>query len=107
MRIESGIISGSKKQREWILHTSSIFGLNPFNINEGRTYKEHVNFTQPFKSTPNIVTSITQIEITNETFTRIKVSHELADKNGFDIVITTWGDTRVYSASVSWIAYGD
>jgi hypothetical protein len=36
---------------------------------------------------------------------RIKAYADKVDNNGFDIHLDTWGDTVMYSASASWIAY--
>ncbi|CAN2041105.1 H-type lectin domain-containing protein [Candidatus Magnetomoraceae bacterium gMMP-15] len=70
-----------------------------------RWFPKHIKFSKSFSKKPKILLSITGLSISNKSNIRITVEPRDIDEHGFDIVVKTWGDTAVYSATINWIAY--
>lgn len=65
-----------------------------------------VSFSEPYDAAPNVMVSVSMIDISNEAFTRFDVQAENVTPTGFDIVFRTWGDTQVARAQVAWQSIG-
>lgn len=70
----------------------------------------HVSFDEPFVTAPVVVASFTlldcgAVDYTKPTNTRIEVITTGITPDGFDLVIATWADSKVWSANVAWVAY--
>ena len=50
--------------------------------------------------------ALNDIDSDNDENLRLKVDVTHVNREGFQYVLETWGDTRVYSANASWFAYG-
>ncbi|MBL1212333.1 MAG: hypothetical protein HND52_03125 [Ignavibacteriae bacterium] len=73
--------------------------------NDGdRTYTMEVTFDNPFEKRPEIILSVSQIEIADGANVRYNVQSSAVSRDGFTIRISTWGNTKVLSIAGKWIA---
>ncbi|NEP50549.1 MAG: hypothetical protein F6K65_17760 [Moorea sp. SIO3C2] len=63
-------------------------------------------FNTNFTSEPVVYIALNDIDSDNDENLRLKVDVTDVNREGFQYVLETWGDTRVYSANASWFAYG-
>jgi hypothetical protein len=68
-------------------------------------YRKRVNFAAAFSNQPKVTTSLASLDAHHGYNTRIATDAQNISQTGFDLVIVTWGDTRVYGASVRWLAF--
>ncbi len=80
-------------------------GWTLLNGSGGRTYSIHVDFETPFENPPVVHTSLAHMDIDNTTGIRLSTYTENITNSGFDVVLYTWDNTRVYGATVMWIAH--
>ncbi len=73
---------------------------------EPRAYVYHVDFEVPFQTAPVVQVSLTGFDLDQRDSARLNVESIAIDMYGFDIVVSTWNETRVYGVDVSWIAIG-
>jgi hypothetical protein len=58
-----------------------------------------------FSSNPKVETMLSSIDTEHLANTRLTASASNISINGFDLVIATWADSRVYGVTVTWLAY--
>lgn len=71
-----------------------------------RSFRTHIRFATPFAGIPVVQAALTGFDIDRHHTARIDVRTESITPDGFDLLIGTWMDTRVYQVSVSWLALG-
>lgn len=76
------------------------------NVEQPRTFRTHIAFGTPYAAIPVVHVALTGFDVDNRHATRLEVSAESITPNGFDLLISTWLDTRVYQVSASWLALG-
>jgi len=69
-----------------------------------RHYTFHTNFDKAFPSIPHVVAFFSGLDILKDEDQRVKVVPTNVDVNGFDLDVSTWSTTRVWSISVVWLA---
>ncbi|KAB5581204.1 hypothetical protein GE09DRAFT_1085490 [Coniochaeta sp. 2T2.1] len=65
-------------------------------------------FTFPagtFASEPNVVVWLKALDISKEANWRVRAVGREVKAEGFELAIESWADTRLYSATASWVAY--
>jgi hypothetical protein len=72
-----------------------------------RERRKFVSFSEPFTSQPVVQVGISMWDVHNETPMRANVSTQEITAEGFDLIFSTWGDTRVARIRVSWTAIGE
>ena len=72
-----------------------------------RERRKFVSFSEPFMSQPVVQVGISMWDVHNETSMRANVSTQEITAEGFDLVFSTWSDTRVARIRVSWTAIGE
>ena len=72
-----------------------------------RERRRRVKFTEPFRTAPNVQTSISLWDMDASTVIRADIAAEAITEDGFDLVFRTWGDTRVARARIGWMAIGE
>jgi hypothetical protein len=72
-----------------------------------RSAQNYIPFATAFTGTPTVVVSLNRIDIGSQENSRVLLATDTINANGFELIVTTWADTVLYSAGVSWIAYGD
>ena len=63
-----------------------------------------VDFQEPFHSPPTVLIAFSALDFAHDRNIRIRVRAEKVDKEGFDYVLATWCNTRVWKTQASWIA---
>lgn len=82
------------------------FALHIVDTHENRTFRAHIAFEVGFAATPLVHVGLAGFDIDHTDSARLRVHAESITASGFDVVLTTWAGTRVYGASVSWLAIG-
>lgn len=80
-----------------------------WNLTEGtgqRSVQIMVLFDKPFESAPTVTLGVTGFDISNEKGVRLSVKVEKVTIAGFVIRVTTWADSKIFSVSGDWFAFG-
>ena len=64
-----------------------------------------INFARPFITPPKVIVFLKQLVMDKSKNCRIETLVSDIEANGFTIHINTWGDSILYRAVASWIAY--
>ncbi len=72
-----------------------------------REVRRRVAFDTPFKTPPAVMTALAMFDIDAPTNARADLSHATVDLSGFDLVLRTWGDTRIARIRADWTAIGE
>ena len=72
-----------------------------------RTCQDYISFARPFATAPKVIVSLNQIDCDPGYNLRIMAGTDTINVNGFELLATTWADTKIFSAGISWIAYTD
>ncbi len=72
-----------------------------------RSYTYYITFDKAFTTTPAMLVGIEGFDLGAGTNPRLVARAENISSIGFDLVISTWGDSLVNFVCVSWIAYGE
>jgi hypothetical protein len=95
---QCGRIQGTAKKTknpEWTLHQGK----------GSRLWTKRINFDQSFQQTPAVVTGLSLLDIVTDDDIRANVEADNISADGFDIKITTWNDTKLWSITATWFAY--
>lgn len=71
-----------------------------------RTFTTHIDFSEPFQFVPVMHSSLVGFDIDRLESQRVSVALTGVTTTGFDLAVTTWMASRVYSVEVSWLALG-
>lgn len=71
-----------------------------------RVAKSKIYFNKTFQETPNVVISISYLDLDFQEFVRISVEAKDITPEGFEADFGTWSKSKVYGARANWIAYG-
>jgi len=94
MSIQSGTSEFHKDK-----NASMIGGSGP------RTFTNAISFKTPYAEIPTVTTALTGFDILNDSNSRISVFAKDVTADGFTLVLHTWNTTKIWSASVTWMAY--
>lgn len=72
-----------------------------------RTRNTHIKFSETFRTIPMVHISLDMWDMDHNSNSRAEVSAKNIKKDGFDIVFTTWGDTKIARVRASWLAMGE
>eukprot|EP00163_Fabomonas_tropica_P010647 TRINITY_DN2086_c0_g1_i11.p1 TRINITY_DN2086_c0_g1~~TRINITY_DN2086_c0_g1_i11.p1 ORF type:complete len:566 (-),score=179.74 TRINITY_DN2086_c0_g1_i11:232-1929(-) len=71
-----------------------------------RTVIQRIAFDSvPFEYPPMVHVALSSLDVDDEAATRINVEARNVGVYGMDIVVTTWGDSKVRRLAVDWFAY--
>lgn len=73
---------------------------------EDRFFRAQVFFERPFNNIPVVQLGIVGFDISNQDAARLKASVSNISPQGFEIVLSTWLNTRAWKVDVSWLAIG-
>jgi len=77
----------------------------PFKDGTGeRFYRKRITFEKPFQQTPEVVVSLAGFDIAQDKNARLRVHAQNVDAAGFDLVIETWFDSKIWRVKATWIA---
>jgi hypothetical protein len=71
-----------------------------------RTFTLPVAFAAPFAHPPVVQAGLVGFDLDQRDSGRLSTRVTNITTTGFDLVFTTWEDTRVYAVEVSWLAVG-
>jgi len=71
-----------------------------------RTFLAKVEFSEAFQFPPVLHTSLVGFDLDRNESQRVSVAASNITTTGFDLSVTTWMASRVYSVEVSWLALG-
>jgi hypothetical protein len=78
---------------------------HPWNRPQGKTSRR-INFTRPFSDGgPHVVVWLNTLDLDSADNARVHAYASNVDPTGFTAHIDTWGNTQLFSAAISWIAY--
>ena len=72
-----------------------------------REVRHPVTFSQPFKKPPSVQVGISMWDMDQKTNMRADISAVNITTDGFDILFSTWADTRIARIRASWMAIGE
>lgn len=72
-----------------------------------RQSRAPIEFAQPYLRVPHVHVSLSMLDISNSSNTRMDVQAENITCTGFEIVFRTWADTQVARARVAWMSVGE
>ena len=97
MKIRSGRIGGSYSETDWTLEDPS---------GGVKTVRRHVDFgDDDFSEGPCVVLGIVHLDTAYTQNVRVNATAENITNNGFDVVFTTWADSKTYGVQADWLAY--
>jgi hypothetical protein len=65
-----------------------------------------VQFDKPFKSIPTVLVSLSGLDTDCSKNARLYIDSKDIVASGFSAVISTYSDSKVFGAQISWIAFG-
>lgn len=68
-------------------------------------YSKYVPFGEPFTADPQVTTALTAIDASNASNLRVLVLPMRISRQGFDLRVQTWGDTKLHFVQVTWTAF--
>jgi hypothetical protein len=71
-----------------------------------RSYRARVVFARAFRDTPLVHIAISGLDASNLDAVRVSASATGISPEGFDIVLSTWMDSRLWRVDVNWLAIG-
>jgi hypothetical protein len=87
------------------------FSVNPatpgFTLDKGdgeRTVNLEIRFTKKFTSKPELIFSVSGVDASRDANLRYSVESTFVSNEGFLLKIKTWGDTKIFGITGSWIA---
>lgn len=92
MRIESGKYSVGIGHSRWYLNESG-----------KRSFRDTVNFSEPFAEPPKIITGITSLDIRNGYSTSVIIEVQNVTREGFSLRIDT-NEGGIQELTLSWTA---
>ena len=69
-----------------------------------RTVLQRVQFAVPYKGHPDIHLATSGLEMDNGFDARYQLFAQNVDRFGFDLVVSTWADSRLLAVDVDWVA---
>ena len=70
-----------------------------------RSVTIHINFDKKYEKIPKVMVSISLLDTEKNTNLRINVYAEHINTSGFDLIIYTWDDTRIFRIKATWISF--
>ncbi len=71
-----------------------------------RERRRTIVFAQPFAEVPTVHVSLSLWDMDSSANSRAEVRADKIGTDRFDVVFSTWGDSRVARVHVSWLAIG-
>ncbi|KZV90877.1 zincin, partial [Exidia glandulosa HHB12029] len=64
-----------------------------------------ITFTRPYAAPPKVIVWLCRLDLDRSTNYRVTATGTDVTTTGFTLHLDTWADTKLYSATASWIAY--
>jgi hypothetical protein len=98
LRLAAGVTRLAHSDPGWTL-------LDPGNYG-ARSHTATVRFDRPFTQAPVVHAGLSGFDIENGDAARVKLRVSAVRADGFDLVVETWFETRIWAIDVSWLAIG-
>lgn len=72
-----------------------------------RECRKSVRFGESFRHPPAVQASVSLWDVDTKVMMRADLSTDRITRDGFDLVFSTWGDSRFARIRVSWMAIGE
>lgn len=72
-----------------------------------REVRRTARFSEPFRAPPRVLLHLEMWDIDQHTNSRVDLHDAAVTREGFEIVLKTWADTRIARARVGWTAIGE
>lgn len=92
--LKLGVFSTGFKDDNWHLNTGA----------EDRSSSYFISFPEEFYKVPSVMVVLKELASSGDTV-RITVNVLDITKEGFTVEFSTWGDSQVWGAGISWLAY--
>ncbi|PWJ15099.1 H-type lectin domain-containing protein [Jannaschia seohaensis] len=80
----------------------------PMWVGEGpREVRCRVTFSEPFRSPPALMTGLALLDIDSSANLRLDLSHGEVTREGAELILKTWGDSRLARLRADWSAIGE
>ncbi len=81
------------------------YGTEPYNYREANV---NITFKPKFKSKPKVFVALATIDSSKDANTRIELflDESSITQDGFEAILKTWDQSKVYKVDVVWIAFG-
>ncbi len=66
-----------------------------------------VRFSSRFRAIPAVSCSLSMLDMSNKAFTRFDLKTRNVTEEGFDIVFSTWADSKIARVRIAWQAIGE
>lgn len=71
-----------------------------------REARVSVVFSAPFRIPPAVILGLSLLDLDRRTNARLDLTADRVTRDGFDIVLRTWGDSRIARIRADWTALG-
>jgi hypothetical protein len=71
-----------------------------------REVRHQVTFEAPFTASPAVIVGLSLLDLDRRSNARLDLSAEEVTPAGFQIVLRTWGDSRIARIRADWTALG-
>lgn len=71
-----------------------------------REARQHVQFSQPYIAPPSVTVGLSMWDMATDANSRVEIKAENVSETGFDLVFSTWSDTRIARARANWQSIG-
>ena len=85
---------------DWNLTT-----FKPDGASDYRRWYKDLTFPSSFSEVPTVILMLRSFEVLVGQPSRISLGFQNVDANGFELIVTTWGETSLAGVGVNWLAY--
>ena len=72
-----------------------------------RERRRIIAFSEPFRSPPAVLTNVSLWDVDTQSAVRVDLGAENVTRESFELVLRTWGDSRIARARIAWTALGE
>ena len=95
-------------EQGWVMLFSDVEDDGPMWTGQGaREVRRRVRFSEAFVRPPAVMVGLSMWDLDQATNQRGDLRAEAVAVGGFELVFSTWADTRVARIRVDWTAFGD
>jgi hypothetical protein len=91
--VQTGIVKADANDPAWTLDE-----LGP----GAREFRQVIPFPQPFSKVPQVVISLHGVDVGP---TRVATAAGNVTATGFELLVSTWADSKLYGVNLSWVAF--
>lgn len=78
----------------------------PIEIGKGERFEtKHIKFSTSFCQTPQVHISMSGFDVSKDYLEILRITAKNVSQRGFDVMVSTSEDAKVYGAMVTWVAF--